>query len=94
MFSSKVILPICFLLAVASCTPGGREESKPFLSMPGFISDIVSPEPTGKIAAEELRKIKEASNKSEVYKLTEADVQFLISEGIVESDSELKGWVE
>lgn len=91
----SLLIKLSVLVTTMSCLAcTSNSTSKDGFALPSLIADIITPDPSAKNSPIEIVKIKESLNADPNYRLTEADIQMLVSEGIVESGSELKAWVE
>ena len=63
-------------------------------SIADAVKDIISPDPSVNTAEKQVAEIQKKLNQDEAYALTQEDVQFLQSQGLVSDSSELKAWVK
>lgn len=75
------------------CTNSGSSSSV-IGSITDGIKDILNPDPTLKSVEKQVSDIQSKLNQDSAYALTQEDIQFLQSQGLVASDSELKAWVK
>lgn len=63
-------------------------------SITDAVKDIISPDPSVNTAEKQVSEIQKKLNQDEAYALTQEDVQFLQSQGLMADGSELKAWVK
>ena len=91
------IVVFCLLLNIflVGCTSSSSSDtSGPLSSIGDAIKDIVNPDPSVSTAEKQIAEIQKKLNQEESYALTQSDIQFLQSQGLVTDGSEIKAWVK
>ncbi len=87
---------ICFLLFSSSLTGCTQSGNSPSIveSITDAVKEIISPDSSVSVAEKQVSEIKKELNQKATYALTEDDVAFLKTEGLLSNENELKGWVK
>lgn len=78
---------------MVGCTNSGGSSSA-IGSIADEINDILNPDPTLKAVEKQVTDIQSKLNQDSAYALTQEDIAFLKTEGLLTNESEIKGWVK
>ncbi len=79
-------------VGLSSCTQSGN--SSAFSSVTDAVKDIISPDSSVNTVEKQVAEIQKKINQDVNYALTQEDIQFLQSQGLVADNSELMAWVK
>ena len=100
MEHSIIKLALCLILGslsaicIVGCTGDGASNSPSVIGrITDAVTDITNPDPSVNQAEKQISEIQNNLNKDNTYALTQDDVAFLKTEGLLNNENEIKGWV-
>lgn len=76
------------------CTNSSSGSSSLVGSITDAVKDIISPDPSVNAVEKQISVIQKELNKDSSYALTQDDVAFLKTEGLLSQENEIKAWVK
>lgn len=92
----NIFNPFCLILVTTifvGCTGSGGSSSLIGKITDG-INDVLNPDPSVKAVEKQISEIQNTLNQDSAYALTQEDIAFLKSEGLLTNENEIKGWVK
>lgn len=87
---------ILLCLILSTCLIGCTKSSSSSLvgNITDAVKDIINPDPSVNAVEKQISEIKKELNKDNSYVLTQEDVAFLKTEGLLSNENEIKAWVK